>query len=229
MKIVTTPESVSPSLRTPGRRSTTTSFAQLLERGTQARSVMSHRALGFSETGILGVHFAHQQGRSFAPTASASQDIAQSVTLPAAGQGATREQMTAAPEAAGTPNLENHGTPLGQRSGAAALPALPVSDAKSPPAAMSSRAATTGASDQASPEVSHLARVRAPAPPPRRRSPFQVRLVGVGAELVVILEGARGGDESILELEATARAVASEYCMVISHLFVKPNGNGTAA
>lgn len=230
MKITPSPDSVSQSLRINGRADATPSFAQLLEGGTKARSVMSYRALSFSETGILGIHFAHEAGPASVRSGLAGEDIASSGMLPVAEQGSAAEQKGRPREAAQTPNFESHCAVFGQRSANTSLPAPPVSDPEIPPAAISGRGATTGASDQAPPEVSHLASARAPAPPPmRRRSPFQVRLVGDGAELVVILEGAHCRDESILELEATARALASEYCMGISHLFVKPNGNGTTA
>ena len=224
MKIAPSPESIHPNPRSPGRAGQTPGFAQLLEGGTEARSVMSHRALGFSEAGILGVHFAHEQGTSSRPTASENKDMARTDRLPATTKMAMPAMETA------TPNLKSNRVVLGQRSNGAPLAGPPVPNPAEPPATVFGRIAMPDISGQAAAENTPLDTVRPPAPQPaRRRLPFQVRLLGDDADLVVVVEGLRCGDESILELEATARAVASEYCIAISHLFVKPNGNGTAA
>jgi hypothetical protein len=228
MKITSSLESFSSARQTATHGASTTSFARLLEGGTQARTVLSHRALSFSEAGVLGLHFAHEQGPSAKPTALAYEDSAKPGNSPAAEAAELAPRRTSTPAAEIQSDVLGRQTMAGPSPRAALPPLIPGREAST--AAPSEGFAAPAPLDQASPEEAPPNPLRPPTPPPtRRRLPFQIRLLGDGAELAVVLEGDRCGDESILELEATARAIASEYCMRISHLFVKPNGTGTAA
>lgn len=223
MRIASSLEYISSDRRATARPGGTASFAELLEAGTQARTVLSHRALGFSEAGLLGVHFAHEVGDPRPHTGAAGA---------ATGQDATNLDRLAEPEA--TPPIGappsgrvvalHEATAISQQPNGVLLARSSPSKTQPAMSAVPRLTAAPEGSDAPLPQDGRPGRTLPPSPSPaRRRSPFHVRLSGDGSELVVIVEGHLSGDESILELEATARAVASEYCMGISHLFVRPN------
>ncbi|MFT4025397.1 MAG: hypothetical protein QM676_01150 [Novosphingobium sp.] len=202
------------------------SFAQLLEGGAGAGTLLAQRALGFSEAGLLGVHFAQDLGDTAAIPGPEAVSGAATSEAPA---GDLPRPMQAAPAPAEPPRstLSPHGAgeaasrtdPLrsaGPATPQAALPDLPADGRATPVSDFPS------APEEAGPVRPAFADRRFA----RRTSPFQVGLLGKGAELTIVVDGADGGEASISNLEETARAVASEYGVAIGRVIVRTARRG---
>ena len=184
MKIASSLEFISSDRRATARPSGTASFAELLEAGTQARTVLSHRALGFSETGLLGVHFAHEAGDpgphiGSAGTGSgqdpASMDrLADPERAPPVG---AMSRRVIAPHGAIAVSQQPNGVLLACSSPSETHPAM---------SAVPRQPAAPQGPDAPPSQANPPGRTLPFSPPPaRRRSSFHVRLSGDGSELVV--------------------------------------------
>lgn len=194
------------------------SFAQLLEAGSNAGTVSYNRALGFSEAGIMGLHFAF--GASPAPldqadcapdTSPTEAAIAATVDRPATSLSVPAPKAPSGSAAAPAPGPIDHRANGGNTSKSALeFPSLETDAAPFLPEA------DEGCESAARPASRHARATQENGKTPR----LQLKLVSSGDEIAVVADGFGHDDETRRELEKSTRDVATEFGVTVSKLIV---------
>lgn len=226
MKIAPFPPAVPREGQASTHAAASVSFAELLENGKAARALLSHRAIGFAECGILGVHFAHGQAA-------------------VASDSSTRATQTRPSDPIAVPihpvpgpaeSISDHSVPLGRtgaildresRGASLCTPHVDCNRTASPAAASTRLPAgrTNKPSTNDVPPSRGATLVLLQPRAKRCRTSLRIKLIEEGDRLVLIVEGISPGDSSILELETAARSLAWQYDAQIARLLVRPGGN----
>ncbi len=218
----------------------TTSFAELIEQGQNPSTITDHRALGFAETGMLGLHFAtssksdsadgravssgHQPGKSD-HTADANHLTGKVVSpeMKIATKDASRVPAAFLPSdwTVATPKVQlmqfaQEPTLPPETAGDSPLPVIdePMSPSQQLPTLLE------GTSDEAD-NAQFLMRARqalekALVP----EAELRIKILGNINNITVVIEGFEAAGESQAEIEFMLRQVAKEYGVTIGKLVV---------
>ena len=230
---------ISPQLAPRGLTSVATppgqpaqSFAQLIESGQSAGAITRQRARGFSEAGLMGLHFApdgsvphHAEGKPV--TVRSQEESAASFTVPDLGEESAvlaGQLRTARAEELGGEG----GSPRQQpalhsgSSSSAPLPALtqtaetllPKTQQDETAWATSSSSLISRLTDRLPLRTVNLAKVK-------------LSLVSEGKGMAIVLQGCTLDEEASLEFELNARRVATEFGVTVNRLIVTGTDNAS--
>ena len=200
------------------------SFAQLIESGQSAGTITRQRARGFSEAGLMGLHFASEgsvprHGEAKPGAASPQAETAASFSAPG-----VREQ----PAMLAGQVLTTEAEGLGAEGGSPGRPALHSGISRSAPFPVLSQTAETllprtqqGETAETASNSSLLSRLtRGLALRTVNPTAIRLSLVSEGNGMAIVLHGFTLNEEESLEFERNARSIAAEFGVTVNRLIV---------